>query len=100
MRKSKIKVTYELRQVCMQPTPPKSRWMSQSFVVLNMAKFFKLWLDENCHHHDMGVKPQALNLTKLFVKSGDNLTTLWETVVVSNENVQEPTNMFGESNSL
>ena len=43
----------------------------------------------------MGVKPQALNLTKLFVKSGDNLTTLWETVVVSNENVQEPTKMFG-----
>ena len=34
----------------------------------------------------MGVKPQALNLTILFVKSGENLTTLWETVVVSNEN--------------
>ena len=61
---------------------------------------FKLWLDENCHHHNMGVKPQALNLTKLFLKSGDNLTTLWETVVVSNENVQEPTKMLGESNSL
>ena len=60
---------------------------------------FKLWLDENCHHHDMGVKLQALNLTKLFVKSVNNLTTLWETVV-SNENVQKPTKMFGESNSL
>ena len=64
------------------------------------GQVFKLWLDENGHHHDMGVKPQALNLTKLFVKSGDNLTTLWETVVVSNENVQEPTKMLGESNSL
>ena len=61
---------------------------------------FKLWLDEHCHHNDMGVKPQALNLTRLFVKNGDNLTTLWETVVVSNETVQEPTKMFGESNSL
>ena len=56
------------------------------------------WL-KNCHNHDMGVKPQVLNLTKLFVKNGDNLTTLWETVVVS-RNVQEPTNMFGESNNL
>ena len=99
MRMSKIKTTNELRQVCMQPTPPKSRGMSQSFVVQTCPSF-KLWLNENCHHHDMGVKPQALNLTKLFVKSGDNLRTLWETVVVSNENVQEPTNMFGESNSL
>ena len=45
-------------------------------------------------------KPSSLNLTKLFVKSGDNLTTLWETVVMSNENVQEPTKMFGERNSL
>ncbi len=48
----------------------------------------------------MVVKPQALNLTKLFVKSCDHLTTLWETVVVSNENVQKPTKMFGESNNL
>ena len=61
---------------------------------------FKLWLAENCHNHDMGVKPQAPNLTKLFVKSDDNLTALWETVVVSDENVQEPSKMFGESNTL
>ena len=61
---------------------------------------FKLWHAENCPNHDIGVKPQALNLTMLFVKSGDNLTTLWETVVVSNKNVQEPTKMFGESNNL
>ena len=54
----------------------------------------------HCHNHDMGVKPQSLILTKLFVKSSDNLTTICETVVVSNENVQEPTKMFGESNIL
>ena len=42
---------------------------------------------EHCHYHDMGDKPQALNLTNLFGKIGDNLATLWETVVVSNENV-------------
>ena len=49
---------------------------------------FKLWLVEHCHHHDMDVKPEARYLTKLFVESGDNLTTLWETFVMSNENVQ------------
>ena len=48
----------------------------------------------------MGVKPHARNLTNMFGKSGDNLTTLWETVVVSNENVQEPTKVFGEINNL
>ena len=37
---------------------------------------FKLWMAENCHNHDMGVKPQALKLTKLFLKSGDDLTPL------------------------
>ena len=58
---------------------------------------FKFWLAENCNNHDMCVKPQALNLTNLFVKSGDNL---WETVIVSNENVQESTKMFGESNNV
>ena len=41
-----------------------------------------------------------LNLTTLFMKNGDNLATLWETVDVSNENVQEPTNMFAESTHL
>ena len=45
----------------------------------------------------MRVKPQAINQTKLFVKSGDNFTTLWETVVVSNANVHEHTKMFGKS---
>ena len=61
---------------------------------------FKLWLGENCHNHDMGVKPHALYMNKLFVECGDNLTTLWDTVVMSNEYVQEPTKMFGESNTL
>ena len=38
--------------------------------------------------------------TKLFVKSGENITTLWETFVVSNKNVQEITKTFGKSNNL
>ena len=40
------------------------------------------------------------HLTKLFVKSGENITTLWETFVASNKNVQEITKTFGKSNNL
>ena len=60
----------------------------------------KFWLVDNSHNHVMFVKPQTLNLTKLFAKNGDNLITLWETAIVSNENVQKPTKMFGESNNV
>ena len=62
---------------------------------------FQLWLAENCRNHDVIVKQQVRNLTKLFVKSGDNLTKLWETVnILSNEKVQELTTNFGENINL
>ena len=62
----------------------------------------KLWLAENFHNHDMGVKPgssnrKPFNMNKLFVKIGNDLTTLWETVIVSNDNVKEPTKMLARA---
>ena len=76
----------------MQPTPPISRWMSNPTTCTMLREAcealwprFKLWRAENCHNHTIAI--WVSNHTELFVKSGDNLTTLWETVV-SNENVQ------------
>ena len=49
-------------------------------------------------YHVFVVYEIIISCLKLCLDIGDNLTTLLETVVVSNENVQEPTKMFGESN--
>ena len=99
----------------MKPTPPISLWVSTpttctmteentnrniKLCATKRWSRFKVWLAETCHNHDMGVKPQTLYLNKLFVECGDNLATLWDTVVMSNEYVQEPTKMFGDSNKL
>ena len=42
--------------------------------IVGVEPCLKLWLAEHFHNHDVGVKPQALNLTKLFVKSVQELT--------------------------
>ena len=44
------------------------------FVIFTRPLRFKVWLAESCRNHDAGIKTQALNLAKLFVKTGDKLS--------------------------